>query len=515
MGQTYRIIYVEDEQIWVDLLQRHLERVNRLEFNRKFNVKCELIHATSGEDFLTKLQDDGPFNLAFIDLELKGSALQGGHLLDRLQSSEDTLPRIVLTARPEWLSEEEALKLGVSEYYRKDVLIAREGDKKDEESHRQSIQSFLETFFDLPSRYDFVTEKGRKRFGLKREQAAELERMIVGDDLSMWRVKARVASAARSSLPVLLTGETGTGKELIAEMIHRLSNRGRKNYEWVAVNCAAFTAEMLMSELFGHVKGAFTDARAHKPGLLEEANESTLFLDEVGHAGPQLQAALLRALSIGKARRVGSTEEYTFDVRLIAATDQPFFDSETLQQSFINRLAGIHIEMPPLRSRKRDIDRGGLLVGQFAGQIAGREGKSVDFTPAAIMALRQYDWPGNVRELKHIVEEATQEAIRIGGESPKVTVDAAQVNWLLQQSMARFVHRTHDEQDVFAIYASKDQSYKGVEQRFLADYVRYMHNKISRGERNNAAYEATAKVLGCSINTVKSRLADYDRLKIR
>lgn len=508
--RRHRIIYVDDEDFWVDPLQSHLERINRLSFNREFDVQCELIHVATGADFLDRLENDRPFGLAFIDLQLVNDPIQGEDLLRRLKDDETAPPRVVLTARPEWVPVDRALSYGISEYYSKHTLIADKGLSV-QETHQESIQSFLETFFDLPSRYDYISEEGRRRFGLRRRDVIAINSKLIGKELLMWRLKARVVSAARSNLPVLITGETGTGKELVAEMIHQLSERGQKNYEWVAINCAAFSSEMLMSELFGHVKGAFTDARSDKRGLLEEANESTLFLDEVGYADHRLQAALLRALSTGRARRLGSTQEYSFDVRLIAATDQPIFESDVLQRSFLNRLAGIHINVPTLKDRPGDIEKGDMLVGHFASRIV--QGKDVDFTPAALMALRNYTWPGNVRELKHIIEEATLEASRIAGTAPKVSVDAAQVRWLLNQSMGSHPKPVAYSGDPFELYMNGDQGHKSVERKFQAHYFHHMHQKLSNGERTNAAYENTARSLGCSVSTLKTKLGEYENLR--
>src|SRR5262249_32180928 len=151
----------------------------------------------------------------------------------------------------------------------------------------------------------------------------------------------------------------------------------------------------------------------------------------------EFQAALLRAFSGGRARRIGSTDEYTFDIRLVAATDQAVSDAQVLQRSFLNRLAGVHIEMPPLRKRKGDIQ---ALVDSFK-MASGRE-REIKFSDAAIMELMNYDWPGNVRELKHVVEAATVEGIRVAGTgTSEVRIDAAQIKWLQQQSMAQFASK--------------------------------------------------------------------------
>jgi DNA-binding NtrC family response regulator len=515
MSKSYRIIYVDDEPEWNQLLKKHINRINKLELNKKFDVKLEApVYVKSAADFVSNLTTDGPFDLALIDLQLTPGqvvgASEGETLLRQMLDIDDAPPRVVLTARPWALPVREALAYGISEYYLKNELIAEKADEGSiQECHRNNFQNFIETFFDLPSRYDFCSsDEERKRFGLRNDEPERLNATIVGDELCIWKAKARIAAAARSNLPVLITGESGTGKELAAEMIHQLSDRGRKNYDWVALNCAAFTSDLLMSELFGHVKGAFTDARSDKRGLLQQANESTLFLDEVGLAKSEFQAALLRALSTGRARPLGSTEEYPFDLRLIAATDQAVYDSEILQRSFLNRLAGIHIEMPPLRTRKSDIES---LVESFKLSVS-RERK-LKFTPAAIMELMKYDWPGNVRELKHVVEAASSESIRMTGEAAtEVNVDAAQVQWLLQQSMARFVPSDKEEGTPFVLYTTEGHDYKQVERRFLAHYVHHMHADISNGERTNSAYEKTAATLGCSVSTVKAKLTDYDEL---
>jgi DNA-binding NtrC family response regulator len=517
-NRTYKILYLEDEKVWVDLLDNHLQQINKLPLNERFQVRCQLTHVKTADEFLSKMSTDGDFDLALVDLEINTpgqESKQGSDLLRTLSEKRESLPRVVLTARPWKLTISQAIQYGIQEYYQKDVLIASDA-KKIKDVHRARLETFLSAMFNLPSRYDFFTEN--KRFGLQGDDLNRLNEELIGDSLEMYEVKAKIASAARSDLPVLITGESGTGKEKAAFLIHKLSERGRKNYDWVALNCAEYTSELLRSELFGHVKGAFTGAQADKKGLLEQAHNSTLFLDEVGHADHSFQSALLRALSLGKARKVGSSEEYTFDSRLIAATDRPIFGSENIQASFLNRIAGLKIHIPPLRERKSDIgeaqktdDQPQKLADRFAEDAAKSKVK-VEFTPAAIMSLRAYDWPGNVRELKNVVTAIVTDAINRPNLEGPVEIDAAQVKWQISQSTSSFPQAAATAFDSFAPYTSEGRAYKAVERRFLAKYVHSMHHQISGSERTNPAYEKTAAAIEASVSFVKQRLADYREL---
>ena len=228
---------------------------------------------------------------------------------------------------------------------------------------------------------------------------------------------------ASSDATVLLLGETGTGKERVARALHRLSQRSAQRF--IAVNCAAIPAELLESELFGHVKGSFTGANKDRPGLFEEANKSTLFLDEIGEMRLSLQAKLTRALEERAIRRLGESRERQVDVRLIAATHrdiEAMVQNESFREDLWYRLNVAVVRIPPLRDRREDIE---LLATHFLRELPPiRDVKLFGFTPAAIEAMEQYDWPGNVRQLRAAVERAsvicTEDRIDVGDLPPEV-----------------------------------------------------------------------------------------------
>jgi len=213
-----------------------------------------------------------------------------------------------------------------------------------------------------------------------------------------------VRRVAPTSATVLIRGESGTGKELIAKAIHHASDRARGPF--VAINCGALPETLLESELFGHVRGAFTGASGTKKGLFEEADGGTLLLDEIGEMAPSLQVKLLRALQSGEIRPVGSTQAITVDVRVVAATNR---DLEQLirqggfREDLFYRLNVIPVTLPPLRERREDIP---LLAEHFLGRAAQRLGRSLRLGPAAVDRLLRYPWPGNVRELENAIERA-------------------------------------------------------------------------------------------------------------
>ncbi len=222
-------------------------------------------------------------------------------------------------------------------------------------------------------------------------------------DAAMKRLYAMVDRVAPSELSVLLLGETGVGKEVIADAIHEASRRA--DGPMLRLNCSALSEALVESELFGHVRGAFTGAVRDKPGLLEAARGGTVFLDEVGELSPAIQAKLLRVLEAREVMRVGSLEPRAIDVRFVAATNRDLkaeCASGRFRTDLYFRLNGIGLSIPPLRARTSEIEP---LARRFASGVIG-EGASVEITDAAVAALEAYAWPGNVRELKNAVERA-------------------------------------------------------------------------------------------------------------
>ncbi|MDB4909907.1 MAG: putative NtrC family two-component response regulator, partial [Gemmatimonadetes bacterium] len=251
---------------------------------------------------------------------------------------------------------------------------------------------------------------------------------IVGKSFAIRSLIEKIERVATTPARVLITGENGTGKELVGRALHRLSPRSAKPF--VEVNCAAIPSELIESELFGHIKGSFTGAIADRTGKFEQANGGTLFLDEIGDMSPSAQAKVLRVLEDGVVNRIGSSKTISVDVRVIAATNKAL-ETEIAEGHFredlFYRLNVVPIVVPPLRDRREDIP---LLVHHFAGILSEGEGMPPrTFNQDAVDRLAAFDWPGNVRELKNTVERIL---ILSGG--PRV--GAADVDRLLGQRAA-------------------------------------------------------------------------------
>jgi two-component system response regulator HydG len=263
---------------------------------------------------------------------------------------------------------------------------------------------------------------------------------VVGQSPAMLRVLETVRRAARSDVPVLITGESGVGKELVAAAIH--NNSPRRGAPFQPVNCAGLSDTLLESELFGHVRGAFTGATTDRKGLFAAADGGTLFLDEIGDMPLSMQAKLLRVLENQIVVPVGATQGTQVDVRIISATNQDLTEAveqKRFRQDLYYRVQGVKIDIPPLRQRREDI---GLLLENFLQKFSEAEDKPIKaFTPAALRLLVGYDWPGNVRELRNCVKAmvvlADQEKLDVGDlpfeisqrqEQPQIAGDLAGVN---------------------------------------------------------------------------------------
>ncbi|MBI4833494.1 MAG: sigma-54-dependent Fis family transcriptional regulator [Planctomycetes bacterium] len=247
--------------------------------------------------------------------------------------------------------------------------------------------------------YKKEIEKNDGKWSVIKPSATE----FIGQSTAIKGIQNVVSKVAPTNASVLISGETGVGKELVARMVHQNSKRSQAPF--IPINCGAIPENLLENELFGHTKGAFTDSVNSKLGLLEEANKGTLFLDEVTELSATLQVKLLRVIETGTFRRLGDNQERWVDVRIVSATNRNIADevkSGRFRSDFYYRLAVMNIQVYPLRMRPDDIM---LLVGHFSGLYEKNNGqKRKPFSPSAIQMLLEYDWPGNIRELKNFVE---------------------------------------------------------------------------------------------------------------
>jgi DNA-binding NtrC family response regulator len=316
------------------------------------------------------------------------SGQEGLELLTRLQAVDSTLPVIVMTA---WSSLElavEAMRTGARDFLQKPWENAR-------------LLSILRTQIDLRQ----ALRRASRLEAENRLLSVESRPMMIAESEAMRPVVDLIARIGPSDANVLITGEHGTGKEVVARTLHALS--GRANRPMVTVNAGGLSAGVFESELFGHVKGAFTDARADRMGRFEIADAGTLFLDEITTVPFNLQAKLLRVLETGEYERVGSSNTRRVNVRVLAATNVDVnveVSAGRFREDLLFRLNTIEIHLPALRERGADID---LLANHFLRVYAERYRKKIaGLDPGAMQSLREHSWPGNVRELDHAIERA-------------------------------------------------------------------------------------------------------------
>jgi DNA-binding NtrC family response regulator len=335
----------------------------------------------SGEAALTALDRQRP-SMVLTDLKMPG--ISGIELLERLRSQEPDLPVVLMTAFGTIQSAVQAVKAGAYDYLTKPI---------DPEELLLVVGRALE-------RQKLVEEVTNLRQNLDRKYGFE---NIIGHSDALLSVLDMAARAARTNSTILIRAETGTGKELLARAIH--FNSLRKNKPFVTINCGAIPKDLLESELFGHVKGSFTGALAHKRGRIEIADEGTLFLDEIGEMPLELQVKMLRLIQQGEIEKIGAPEASKVDVRIIAATHrnlQVMIEDEAFREDLYYRLAVIPLELPPLRERAEDIPE---LVQHFFIQTKAKVGRPDIVLPQHLIKYFQnYRWPGNIRELENVIE---------------------------------------------------------------------------------------------------------------
>lgn len=329
------------------------------------------------------------FDLVLMDLNYARdttSGQEGLDLLTRLQTLDSTLPVVVMTA---WGS----VQLVVEAMHRG----ARDFIQKPWDNNR--LLAIVRTQIDLSR----ALRKGERLEAENRLLRAEGSPMMIAESRAMQPVRELMARVGPSDANVLITGEHGTGKEVVARTLHALSERGAQSM--VMVNTGALAEGTFESELFGHVKGAFTDAKTDRAGRFELADRGTLFLDEIANVPPNLQSKLLRAIESGEFERVGSSKTRRVDVRILSATNANLKDdvaSGRFREDLLFRLNTVEIHLPPLRERSEDIPR---LAMHFLRQHALRYQRKISgFDAPALQALREHSWPGNVRELDHSIE---------------------------------------------------------------------------------------------------------------
>jgi DNA-binding NtrC family response regulator len=323
------------------------------------------------------------FELVVTDLRMPDGT--GLDVLRAVKAHASETDVILLTAYAGWESAKEAMQLGAFDYLEKGrepdelfVRIDRALEDKALRRENENLRAQLENRYALPG--------------------------IIAHSPEIRRVLDLVGRVAPTDATVLIQGESGTGKELIAKAIHHASRRGRRPF--VAVNCGALPEALLESELFGHVKGAFTGAASNKKGLFEEAHEGTLFLDEIGEMTPAIQVKLLRALQNGEVRPVGSNQATVVDARVLAATNrdlEQMMRQGGFREDLFYRLNVIAISLPPLRDRREDLP---ALAEHFLGRSAARQERTLRLGAEALERLLAYAWPGNIRELENAMERA-------------------------------------------------------------------------------------------------------------
>ncbi len=341
------------------------------------NENYQVDDASTGMDALQLIKDHD-FDAVFCDIKMP--EMDGIETLEAIRKESD-VPVIMLSGHGTIETAVEAIKKGAFDFIPKPPDLNR----------------LLITLRNALDKKNLATENKVLK------KAVRLQSQMIGESAPMMEVRDMIEKVAPTNARVLITGENGTGKELVARQLHELSPRCKGPF--IEVNCAAIPSELIESQLFGHEKGAFTSAIKQRKGDFELADSGTLFLDEIGDMSLSAQAKVLRALQENKIVRVGGEKEIPVDVRILAATNKNLkeeIEKGNFREDLYHRLSVIVIQVPPLRERKDDIP---LLVQSFVERIAQDMGKAApEFEPEAIEALQHYQWTGNIRELHNIVE---------------------------------------------------------------------------------------------------------------
>lgn len=364
-----KILIIEDE----DAIRRVLTKIILNEDDKM--IVDEAGDGLEGYDLLQK----SDYDLVLCDIKMP--KMDGVEVLEKVQAIKPEIPFIMISGHGELETAVETMRLGAYDYISKPPDLNR----------------LLNAIRNALDKKKLIVENKR----LKKKVDKNFE--MIGASESMLRIKEIIEKVASTEARVLITGDNGTGKELVAHWLHQKSDRSKQ--QMVEVNCAAIPSELIESELFGHMKGSFTGANKDRAGKFEAANGSTIFLDEIGDMSLSAQAKVLRALQENKINRVGSDKDIKVDVRVIAATNKDLkeeISNGKFREDLYHRLAVILIHVPSLDERKDDIPE---LVNHFSQLISESQGIPIkEFTQEALERLKKYDWTGNIRELRNVVE---------------------------------------------------------------------------------------------------------------
>ncbi|HEV8343992.1 MAG TPA: sigma-54 dependent transcriptional regulator [Candidatus Binatia bacterium] len=453
---TARILIADDDEVSCQLFAEVLEKEG-----------YQVDRAQNGEATLSLL-DDQLHDMLIIDVRMPG--MTGLDVTRIVHEKYSSLPIVVMTAFGSMETAVEAIHEGAFDFISKPMNL---------EELKKAVSRALAQ----------RSLRGRKREGEEEIEEGERSGTIIGKSPAMVEVYKTVARAAPSRSTVLVLGESGTGKELIARAIHQHSPRA--GHPFVAVDCGALTETLLESELFGHMRGAFTGAVTDKKGVFEEAEGGTCFLDEIGDVSRNMQAKLLRVLQEHEVRRVGGKDWLKVDVRVVAATNRNLAElvrTGAFRQDLYYRLNVVAIHLPPLRERLEDIP---LLVRHFLNRYSQESEKSITaVSDKAMDLLCTYPWPGNIRELENTIEQAvalSSQQILTPDDLPVEVRDPAASN--------SFQNSSQDEQFLFPDTPTLEEVKK-----------RYVLHVLSRNQGN---ISRTAKILNIDRRSLYRMLARY------